>query len=260
MTSENEVVIISSNYSTISSVAKNVPYGWKYVFEDAEAEIDSVSDIITEKEKVGIRFFPLKKDIFNAFHYTHPNNIKVVIVGQDPYPQEVTLNINNKTVTVPRSIGMSFSVRKEDEIPPSLKNIFKELENTVPNFKMPKHGNLQEWASQGVLLLNKILTIEDGSKRNEYGEAWFGFLKKVINYITKLHPKCIWVLWGNPAKSLEMYIPDTCIVLTGTHPSPQSANGNGKNIAPFFGCNHFNLINEHLIKQGKTPIDWNIYE
>lgn len=253
----------SKNFTNnILENAKKAPFGWKTIFTDALPEIEHISEIIEERERQGVEFLPLKKDVFNAFRYVQANNVKCVIVGQDPYPQKVDLFINGEEVTLPRSVGMSFSVRRGDAVPASLKNIYKELEASVEGFEKPDHGDLTHWAAQGVLLLNKILTIEynpdySNKRKNKYGEAWLGFVKKIIDGICKINPQCIWVLWGNDAKEIEQYLPQTCKVLTSAHPSPLASKGSFAKDG-FLGCNHFNLINQELQKQGKTEINWNL--
>lgn len=252
---------------SIAQLAQNfTPWSWEEVFADAIPEIEHASRIITRFEEQGQRFLPLKQDVFNAFKYTALFQVKVVIVGQDPYPTE--LNIDGQLV--PRAMGLSFSVRKTDDIPPSLVNIYKEIESCIPGWTAPDHGDLTAWATQGVLLLNTIPTFRvpyydaTGKKIDDnarvFGPVWKPFIKKVLSSIYKVNPGCIFVLWGNPAQSLlneKGFIADTCPVLKSPHPSPMSAYGkNGK--PGFFGNRHFAQINELLIKQGKTPIDWTL--
>lgn len=236
---------INQNWTIERIVNESPPPTWEEAFKDAELELKHISDILQrEQEKTG--FFPLKKDIFAAFNYTRCPP-KVVIVGQDPYPQSISIN----GIGVPRAVGMSFSVRKEDTIPSSLKNIYKELHNTVRGFNIPDHGDLTDWAKQGILLLNTCLTVRPG-RPNSHDELWLGFINKILKYIAKYNPHCIYLLWGREAQKLVPLLGEKSIILEAAHPSGFSA------ARGFFGCNHFNMVNEILINQGKTAINWNL--
>lgn len=228
-------------------VNEYTPKSWSKVFEDSRIELHDVSLILEEQEKLYGQFYPLKKDIFSAFNITPLDSVKVVILGQDPYHQ--TVLINGKLL--PRAVGLSFSVRREDEIPSSLNNIYKELSNTVQGFIKPNHGDLREWAVQGVLLLNMCLTVRPGHPRS-HGDIWLGFINKVFKAISRTNPQCIYILWGREAQKVKSMLNEKSFILEAPHPSGLSAN-NG-----FFGCNHFNLVNEILERQGKTKINWNI--
>lgn len=230
---------------TVSEIAeKDTPLTWEKVFENAREDIDHASKII-ERDQESIDIYPLKKDIFNAFKYTPLEDVKVVIVGQDPYPQAITID----GISMPRAVGLSFSVRREDKIPMSLNNIYKELVNCIPGFVKPNHGDLRSWARQGVLLLNMCLTVRAGLP-GSHGAIWLGFIKKVLTAVTEHNPKCIFVLWGKEAQNIKPLISDNCIFLETSHPSGFSANRG------FLGSNHFRLINEELVKQDKEPINW----
>jgi uracil-DNA glycosylase len=234
---------------TIERIAKEAPpTTWESVMEDAVLELKDISDILIEQERMFGRFYPNKADIFKAFHATPLKSVKVVIVGQDPYHQTVHLN----GVTQPRAVGMSFSVRKEDSIPSSLQNIYKELAETIYGFTKPVHGDLTEWARQGVLLLNTCLTVMPTSKAGSHGDLWLGFIVKVLKAIAIVNPTCIFVLWGRYAQNIKPMLGERSIVLEAAHPSGLSAKRG------FFGCNHFKLINDHLISQGKVGINWKI--
>jgi uracil-DNA glycosylase len=214
---------------------------------DAAPELNDLSTILDEQERKYGHYYPLKKDIFAAFNNTPLGSVKVIIFGQDPYHQ--TINVNGNPV--PRAVGMSFSVRREDSIPSSLQNIYTELTNTVRGFSPPDHGDLREWARQGVLLLNTCLTVRPGQP-DSHGDIWHGFIKKVIAAISAVNPYCIALLWGRNAQKLRDILGDRFIVLEAAHPSGFSARRG------FFGCNHFNLVNEHLVRQGKVGINWKI--
>lgn len=233
---------------SIEQIAKEAPpRTWERVFTDAIPELHDVSLILAEQEKLYGQYYPLKKDIFNAFNYTQLSNVKIVIFGQDPYHQ--TIHINGETL--PRAVGMSFSVRPEDSVPSSLNNIYAELENTVRGFRRPDHGDLREWATQGVLLLNQCLTVRPG-KPNSHGDIWLGFINKVLKAIASANPYCIFLLWGREAQKLKPLLGERSIIFEAAHPSGLSARRG------FFGCNHFNLANETLIKQGKVGINWRL--
>lgn len=223
------------------------PRTWENVFKDAKAELRDISMILDEQERTYGQYYPLKKDIFAAFHYTPLSNVKVVILGQDPYHQ--TINING--VTLPRAVGLSFSVRREDTIPSSLQNIYTELANTVRGFTKPDHGDLREWTSQGVLLLNSCLTVRPGQP-GSHGDIWLGFINKVFKAIASVNPNCVYMLWGREAQKVKPMLGERSIILEAAHPSGLSARRG------FFGCNHFNLANDSLIRQGKVGINCRI--
>lgn len=231
---------------TVERIAKECPpLGWEDVFRDAEPELHDVSEILEMDERKNGMFYPLKKDLFRAFMETPLNSVKVVICGMDPYPQICS------ATGKPRAQGMSFSVCRDDSVPNSLQNIYKELTNTVPGFVTPWHGDLTEWARQGILLLNASLTVRPQSP-GSHGDIWLGFVSKVLATLAERRPHTIYVLWGAQAQKMTRHLADNAIMLTAAHPSGLSANKG------FFGCNHFNQINEILIKHGKTPIQWQL--
>jgi uracil-DNA glycosylase len=223
------------------------PVTWEAVFEDAGPELHDVSTILDEQERMYGMYYPLKKDLFTALHLTPLSGVKVVIIGQDPYPQTISVN----GVSLPRAVGLSFSVRQEDSIPSSLQNIYTELANTVKGFVRPDHGDLREWARQGILLLNSCLTVRPGQP-GSHGDIWLGFISKVFRAIAAVNPYCIYLLWGREAQKLKPMLGERSIILEAAHPSGLSARRG------FFGCNHFNQVNEILIRQGKVGINWRI--
>ncbi len=233
---------------TIERIAKETPAKtWEHVYKEAEDELRDVSNILIEQENLYGQFYPLKKDTFAAFNYTPLNNTKLVVIGQDPYHQMISIG----GIAVPRAVGLSFSVRREDSIPSSLNNIYTELVNTVRGFVKPNHGDLREWCAQGVLLLNTCLTVRP-NQPGSHGQIWLGFMYKIFRAIEAVNPNCIYMLWGKEAQKLEPMLGDKSIILKAAHPSGYSASRG------FFGCNHFNLANDHLIKQGKPAINWKI--
>lgn len=245
MLSLNVVPEIDQSWTIERIAQERIPTGWAVPFKDAAPELHDISEILEADEEQHGMFFPLKKDIFRAFEYTQPNQVKVVILGQDPYHQR------NSNSNRPRAQGMSFSVARDDSVPSSLKNIYRELKNEYPEFIIPTHGDLTEWATQGVFLLNTGLTVRQGVP-GSHGDIWLGFITKMLTYLAKVNQNIIYVLWGAQAQKIQRYLPDSAIVLTSAHPSGLSANRG------FIGNGHFRKINELLVKQGRMPINWQI--
>lgn len=186
------------------------------------------------------RIYPEMNDIFNSLKCSSFKDTRVVIIGQDPYHG------------AGQAHGMCFSVKKGVEPPPSLKNIFKELESDV-GFKIPDHGELTAWAKQGVLLLNTVLTVREGAPNSHKGKGWESFTDRVISELNKKDTPVVFLLWGANAKAKAKIIDNPRHVkLETVHPSPLSAYGG------FFGCRHFSKTNEILIASGQKPIDWQI--
>lgn len=187
--------------------------------------------------------YPKKEDIFKAFDLSSFNDIKVVILGQDPYP-----GIDKKT-GIPYAMGLAFSVSEGATRPQSLKNMYKEIEENF-NIKMPETGNLKGWAEQGVFLLNNVLTVEKGKPASHNKKGWEDFTNNALKELVKREKKIIFVLWGGHAQKKEKLIGDNHIVLKTPHPSPLSA------YRGFFGSKIFLKINEELEKNGEKKIDW----
>lgn len=185
-------------------------------------------------------FFPENKNIFACLNYFSIENTKVVIIGQDPYHGDG------------QATGLSFSVPQHKKVPPSLKNIFKELKEDISGFKIPNHGNLVEWAKQGVLLINDILTVEKNKPGSHRNYGWQYFTQSIIQHINTKCFNVVFMLWGRYAKSKSILIDcNRHLILESGHPSPFSAK-------LFFKCKHFSKANEFLIKNSKTPINWNL--
>ncbi len=188
-------------------------------------------------EKVTV--YPSKEQIFTAFSATPFEKVKVVILGQDPYhgPNQAH--------------GLCFSVMPGVKTPPSLVNIYKELKQDIPGFKIPSHGYLQSWAEQGVLLLNTVLTVEQGQAHSHKHLGWEKFTDKVIQQLNQYGKGIVFLLWGAHAQKKGAQI-DTSkhVVLKAPHPSPLSAHRG------FLGCRHFSKTNQLLNEQGRQPIDW----
>nr|WP_028357504.1 uracil-DNA glycosylase [Brackiella oedipodis] len=186
--------------------------------------------------------FPANAEIFNAFKSTAFADVKVVILGQDPYhgPNQAH--------------GLAFSVQKPTPIPPSLRNIYKELQTDIQGFVPPSHGDLQEWAQQGVFLLNTVLTVQQGKAHSHADWGWEHFTDVVIRQLNEHREHLVFMLWGAHAQKKGAFIDrQRHLVLTSTHPSPLSAHRG------FLGCRHFSKANQYLIQQGKTPINWQIH-
>ena len=239
---------IDQSWSVKEITTKRPPRTWEKVFKESEYEFITISETLEKEENSYGTYFPLKKDLFSAFELTPLKLIKVIIVGQDPYPQSIIDENNN---SVPRAQGLSFSVSKDDVIPSSLQNIYTELKNTYPGFIIPDHGDLTTWTKQGVLLLNSCLTVRH-NKPGSHSEIWLGFIKRVCKAIATYNPTCIYLLWGQDAQKIKNMIGEKSIVLEAAHPSGRSANKG------FFGCDHFNKANDMLVKQGHNAINWHI--
>lgn len=191
------------------------------------------------KEEYSTRtVYPSMYDIFNSMKNTDFDDVKVVLIGQDPYHEKG------------QAMGLSFSVPKGIERPPSLVNIFKEIENETGD-KMPVHGDLTGWARQGVLLLNTVLTVREHAANSHRGKGWENFTDGIIKKLSDYKKGLVFLLWGGNARAKKPLInANKHLILECAHPSPLSAyNG-------FFGCGHFIKTNEYLIKQGKMPVVW----
>ena len=185
--------------------------------------------------------YPPSEDIFNAFHYTNLTDVKVLLLGQDPYH-----NVN-------QAHGLSFSVLpSQREIPPSLQNIYKELKEDMGCY-IPNNGYLKKWADQGVLLLNTVLTVRAHQANSHQGKGWEKFTDAVIKALNEQDRPIVYFLWGKPAQTkIPMLNNKKHLILTAPHPSPLSA------YRGFFGCKHFSRANEFLLANGEKPIDWQI--
>jgi uracil-DNA glycosylase len=214
---------------------------WK---EELSEEFNSpyfneLKSFLVEEKKKNI-VFPPGKLIFNAFDLTPFDNVKVVLLGQDPYHN------------IGQAHGLCFSVPDGVEFPPSLRNIFQELHSDL-NIPIPKSGNLEKWAKQGVLLLNATLTVRAHEAGSHQKRGWEQFTDAVIRIISQKHTGVVFLLWGNYAQAkTELIDTSKHFMLKTVHPSPLSASRG------FFGCKHFSKTNELLSKNDKTPIDWDL--
>ncbi len=186
------------------------------------------------------KIFPPPDDLFNAFHFTPLKEVKVVILGQDPYHNDGQAH------------GLCFSVRKGVEIPPSLVNIYQELHDDCGCY-IPNNGYLEKWARQGVLLLNTVLTVRAHQANSHHGIGWEEFTDAAISVLNEQDRPIVFLLWGRPAQLKHAMLTNPKhLVLEAPHPSPLSA------YRGFFGCHHFSQTNVFLRENGLTPIDWQI--
>ncbi|UJF23716.1 uracil-DNA glycosylase [Suttonella sp. R2A3] len=215
---------------------------WKKALYDEFSQdyFAHIKQALLDAKARGEHVFPPGKWIFNAFDRTPLSEVKVVILGQDPYHR------------AGQAMGLSFSVPEGVTIPPSLRNIYKELARSIEGFNTPKHGDLSAWADQGALLLNASLTVLEGRAGSHSKIGWQRFTDRVIETISREREGIIFLLWGNFAKQKAALIDqDKHHILTAVHPSP--LNGNA-----FIGCDHFRATNHLLEQAGKVPIDWQI--
>ena len=190
--------------------------------------------------------YPPKGQWFNAFLYTPFNQIKVVIVGQDPYHGEGQAH------------GLSFSVPDGIKVPPSLRNIYKELNRDL-GMPIPASGNLEAWAKQGVLLLNASLTVRAGEANSHSKQGWLRFTNSCIDYINQHQSGVVFLAWGRFAHDVCAQVDTSkhCVIKT-SHPSPLGATKQGRDFTAFLGSGCFSLANQYLTRFGKTPINWHL--
>ena len=193
-----------------------------------------------EEEYGKNQVFPEKEDIFNAFLYTPFKKVKVVILGQDPYHN------------VGQAHGLSFSVKPEVALPPSLVNIYKELKDDLGCY-VPNHGYLKKWADQGVLMLNTVLTVRAHEANSHQKKGWEKFTDAVINAINESEQPIVFILWGKPAQNKKKMLTNPKhLILEAPHPSPLSS------YRGFFGSKPFSKTNDYLVQNGLEAIDWQI--
>jgi uracil-DNA glycosylase len=199
-----------------------------------------LSAFLAAEKAVGKVIYPAGEDMFNAFNYTSLEQVRVVILGQDPYhgPEQAH--------------GLCFSVKPGVPVPPSLRNIYKEIHAEL-GLTMPAHGCLNSWAQQGVLLLNSVLSVEQGLAASHQGQGWEQFTDRAIELVNREAEAVVFMLWGGYAQRKGSIIDEQrhC-VLRAPHPSPLSAHRG------FFGCGHFRQANDYLLAQGRGTIDWSL--
>ena len=220
-----------------------VTNGWKRIIDNERVKpyfVELKKFLLEEYDNYNI--YPKKGDIFKAFELTDFSNVKVVILGQDPYHQPFQAH------------GLCFSVNKGVKVPPSLVNIYKEIKSDL-GCNIPSHGNLTKWANQGVLLLNTIMSVRDSSPMSHSNKGWEIFTDKVIKELNDDDTPKVFLLWGSPSRKKKTLITNPKhLILECAHPSPLSAyNG-------FFGCKNFSKTNEFLKKNNRDIIDWQIEE
>lgn len=229
----------SCNYCRPIDIMERFYNGWEEVFlpEFEKPYFAQLKQFILSEYK-SKHVFPPSGKIFNAFDLTAPDEVKVVILGQDPYP------------TAGNAMGLSFSVPKGVMRPPSLVNIMQEIESNLGHKSIIEGGDLTPWAEQGVLLLNTVMTVVEGMPNSHKNKGWETFTDCVISYLNELDTEIVFLLWGNNAIAKKKLLtnPDH-LVLTAPHPSPLSA------YQGFYGCKHFSKANEYL-EQFDHHIDW----
>lgn len=216
---------------------------WKDVIgkEKTQPYFQHILAQVHQARAAGKVIYPPQADIFNAFKLTEFEQVKVVLLGQDPYhgPNQAH--------------GLAFSVKPPVSPPPSLVNMYKELSDEYPDFRVPNHGSLVQWAQQGVLLLNTVLTVEQGLAHSHANFGWETFTDRVIHALNDQREHLVFLLWGSHAQKKGQFIDRTkhC-VLTAPHPSPLSAHRG------FFGCGHFSRANDYLRRYHIPEINWQL--
>lgn len=216
--------------------------GWRDVLagEREQPYFQSLLEFVEGERRVGKRIYPPNGDVFHALSVTPLSEVKVVILGQDPYHGPGQAH------------GLAFSVKPPVPPPPSLVNIFKELHNDL-GLPPPNHGYLEKWAKQGVLLLNAVLTVEEGKPASHANKGWERFTDRVIRELDSRKEHLVFLLWGSYAQKKGAFLDRSKhLVLEAAHPSPLSAHRG------FLGCKHFSKTNAYLKKHGMTPIDWSL--
>lgn len=215
---------------------------WKRQLEDEFSQdyMQELKNFLSQEYEKGKTIYPKKSEYFSAFNHTPFEEVKVVIIGQDPYHGPGQAH------------GLSFSVRPGVKTPPSLVNIYKELKSDL-GVPVADHGYLKSWADQGVLLLNAVLTVETAKAASHRNRGWEQFTDRVIEKLNQRQKPLVFILWGSYAQKKGAFIDrKKHLVLSGPHPSPLSAHRG------FFGCKHFSKANAFLIKNQQAPIDWEL--
>jgi uracil-DNA glycosylase len=217
---------------------------WHQSFMEIREYLEDINNVLKKDVIQNGDFFPDKANIFRACSVPL-KEIKVVIIGQDPYPGRHSITGHS------RAQGLSFSVDDQDEIPSSLSNMYRELAEDIPGWTIPNHGDLSYWANQGVMMLNSSLTVRP-NEPNSHQTIWDGIVINIIQEVQKNNPNVVFVLWGRHAQDMQSRIKDKTKRLCAAHPSGRSASKG------FFGCRHFSKINKHLRLKDMTEIDWTI--
>ncbi len=237
---ERPMVEVSEEWTLAQTFAYSVPDPWRHIMVNLQPHVENISRLLDEEKQYFGRYLPLNGDLFTAFRLVRPENVRVVIIGQDPYPQILQNGL-------PQAMGLAFSTRRGWSIPDSLKNIYKEMVSDLGYPSEPAHGDLSSWAEQGVLLLNKALTVRPNAPE-QHLVYWEGFVKSVIKALPR--QQIIFILWGAKAQDLTPHLPPTARIITGSHPSPRSA------YRGFFGGKYFSRVNGILASMNELPINW----
>lgn len=252
----------TQEWSLVDLAVLDTPKGWEDFFSRTKVieELKTNDKLLRDKEELYGQYLPLRKDVFAAYHAIEPKNVKVIIFGQDPYPDV----FDDGT---PRATGMSFSIHHNANITVSLRNIFKMAQNSFPNgmsqFPVPEgeepcplkkfeHGDISAWCTQGVMLLNSALTICPSEGKTHYS-LWASFLKSTVEHILEYNPKLITVLFGKEAQKMMRMLQRTT-VFTAPHPAARDP----RNYKEFIESRLLANINVKLIENGQVPIDWNL--
>lgn len=221
----------------------SAPKSWESIINDERDKeyFQSVLDFVEQQRNSGKTIYPPQEQVFSAFDMTPFESVRVVILGQDPYHG------------AKQAHGLAFSVLPGVKIPPSLRNMYKELAQDIDGFEIPSHGYLDTWASQGVLMLNTVLTVEEAKAHSHAKCGWETFTDTIIAELNQRSEPIIFLLWGAHAQKKGQAIDaDKHHVLVAPHPSPLSARRG------FFGCQHFSMTNELLSSINQQPIDWTL--
>lgn len=229
--------------ATVAPIFKDLEPSWRVALEPVllQPRMAELSAFVAARRKAAT-VYPPSKSMFSALDACALADVRVVILGQDPYHG------------AGQAHGACFSVERGVGVPPSLRNIFKEIEGDVEGFEVPGHGCLEAWRKEGVLLLNAVLTVEEGKANSHKGKGWEVFTNAVVDAVNRREEGVVFMLWGGSAKKMGKKLNQKKhLVLTAAHPSPLSANRGG-----WFGCKHFSKANEWLSENGRVPVDWTI--
>ncbi|MCL2913816.1 uracil-DNA glycosylase [Shewanella corallii] len=221
----------------------SLPAGWPDFIKSQESQdyFKALQAFVDAERASGKAVFPPAEEVYSAFELTPLDKVKVVILGQDPYHGPGQAH------------GLCFSVKPGIKTPPSLVNMYKELATDIPGFTIPDHGYLESWAKQGVLMLNTVLTVEQGKAHSHAKSGWEIFTTEVMKLLNEQTQPIIFVLWGSHAiKKGKVITASQHHVISGPHPSPLSA------YRGFFGCGHFSRVNQLLSDRGESLIDWQV--
>lgn len=238
-------VVNRPEYPRMIDAVQHISPSWRPVFDYAMPELLHVQKVLDN-----CVYYPKNKDIFTCFDLCPLENVKVVILGQDPYTGL------DPSTGEPQACGVSFATRRGCKTQPSVTNILNEIKREYTEkgleYPIPDHGDLRDWCEQGVLLLNTALTVVPQKEGSHLG-IWQGFTEKIIRKINEQNPTCIYLLWGAPAQKKMSSLSETSIKLVASHPSPRSFKSTKE---PFYGCGHFMKVNEILESSGREKIDW----